>query len=118
MLSKRSQEGYLLIDNRCNEGLPDQMTRWAGIDMPGGRGMFESPTITCPHCQRVIVLNPLRTRARNHCRRCDHYVCDSIECNLACRPVKQVFDELQEQMSKPEQINSTIETLRNSVCGF
>jgi hypothetical protein len=62
MNSKRRHEGHLLIDNRCS-----------------GQGMMESATITCSHCHRILVINPLRTRSRGYCPKCDHYVCDECE---------------------------------------
>lgn len=79
MFSKRSLEGYLLIDHRC----------------PGG-GVFESATVTCCHCSTIVVLNPDRLRPRNHCRKCDAYVCDKPECSFACVPMAKVLDQAQE----------------------
>lgn len=79
MKSKRSQEGYLLIDNSA-----------AGVGPK-----FETPTITCSHCHCIVVLNPLRTRPRGHCRKCDHYVCDKPGCNIECNPFNKLLDELQ-----------------------
>jgi uncharacterized paraquat-inducible protein A len=79
MFSKRSQEGWLMIDNRAS-----------------GEGMVESATITCSHCQTVVVLNPLRTRERGYCRKCDHYICDNPACHFECVPINKVFDDLQQ----------------------
>lgn len=98
LFSKRSHEGYLLVDHRAAptcEGLP-----------PGIRGpMFEAPTVTCSHCQRVVVLNPLRTRDRAYCPKCDHYVCD--QCELVrvqsggeCKTFKQIMDETEAKVIK------------------
>ena len=83
MKTKRSHEGYLLNDNRASGG-----------------GVSELPTITCCHCQRIVVLNPLRTRERGYCRKCDHYVCDDPACNLDCRPFKAMIDDLQDEVVK------------------
>ncbi len=82
--SKRSQEGYLLIDHTMSPGLP------------GLPAKFETATITCCHCNRIYVLNPERTRARGHCRKCDAYVCDAPACHLDCTPLKKTLDRLQE----------------------
>jgi hypothetical protein len=77
------RESYLMIDNRCSGG-----------------GVMEAATFTCSHCQRVVVMNPDRTRERGYCRKCDHLICD--ECvqtmfeTLTCVPIAKVFDELQE----------------------
>ena len=74
--SKRSLEGELTIDNRLSGG-----------------ALFESATITCCHCQRIVVLNPNRTRPRNHCRKCDKYECDECAAVGECRPFKRIQDE-------------------------
>lgn len=92
MKSKRSHEGYLLIDHRAGEGMGPRGT-------PLGAGsLFEAPIVTCSHCQRGVVINPDRTRAREYCPKCDHYICD--ECGLArklnggeCRTFNQIADE-------------------------
>lgn len=113
MTSKRSHEGYLLIDNRNNEGVPDELLRAAGMPIGSGRGLFETKTITCSHCQVVVVLNPLRNRDRAYCRKCDHYICD--KCGAAyglsggeCFPYKKKVDEIQEQAALDEQRGSII----------
>ncbi|HVJ31669.1 MAG TPA: hypothetical protein VND94_01025 [Terriglobia bacterium] len=119
MLSKRSQEGYLLIDNRCNEGMPDELLRQFGIDMPGGRGKFESATVTCKHCGKVQVLNPTRSRERGYCGKCDHYICDEWACHQSCRPLARYVDAIQERFSRPAgQVSAALDVLRNSICGF
>lgn len=76
-------EGYLLIDNRCS-----------------GEGMLESATVTCSHCQRIVVLNPDRSRQRGYCRKCDHYICDNPACNFECVPLNKILDDLQEKAFK------------------
>lgn len=83
-VSKRSHEGYFLVDNRHSGG-----------------GMLESATITCSHCQSVVVLNPNRSRSRGYCPKCDHYICDGCEATRvasagACRPFNQIIEEAQE----------------------
>ena len=65
MKTKRSHEGYLLIDNRCSGG-----------------PVLEMPTLTCSHCNQIMGVNPLRTRERGYCRKCDHYVCDKCYAQL------------------------------------
>lgn len=93
MHSKRSQEGYLLMDHRWSPGIQD-------MPLNMGKGLFECSTITCKHCQQVLIVNPLRTRERGYCPKCDHYVCDL--CNLArintgvCKTFEQVIEETQE----------------------
>lgn len=76
------QEGYLLIDNRMSPGT---------AQVPEGK-ILEAATATCSHCQRIVILNPDRTRERGYCRKCDHYVCDTCV-GGECRPFAQVLDE-------------------------
>lgn len=94
MLSKRSLEGYLLIDHRAT----------------GIGGMVESATLTCSHCQRQVVLNPARTRERHYCPKCDHYVCDGCEAvrvasGGACRTYKQIMDDFETAVRKQELVH-------------
>jgi hypothetical protein len=95
--SKRSLEGYLLIDNRHAPGPDDAQV--AAIGQPvagaGAQGVWESATVTCSHCHRVVILNPDRSRARNYCSTCDHYVCDNPACIITCQPMNKTLDELQ-----------------------
>lgn len=99
MFSKRSLEGYLQIDHRNGPGLSSDEMRKIGWPGPvvGGGVNFEAPTLECCHCGSQFVVNPLRTRPRNHCRKCDRYVCDSPACNVECKPFIQTLDDLQEK---------------------
>lgn len=47
------------------------------------------PTMTCRHCNVVVVLNPERRRARSWCRKCDAYICDKPGCNADCNPIEE-----------------------------
>ncbi len=106
MHSKREQEGWLMIDNRESPGVSDEVLRTLAPGLPpgAGRGMFEAPTITCSHCQAVLIVNPLRTRERAYCAKCDHYICDGCGAALAasgvCRPFAQIIAETQEAAAK------------------
>lgn len=95
MLSKRSQEGYLLIDHSDSPGLSER----DGFDprIYGGGKKFEAAIYQCKHCQQGIVKNPLRQRARNYCRKCDRYICDQCELErvvsgFECRTFDKVID--------------------------
>lgn len=107
--SKRSHEGYLLIDNRSSEGVSDELLRSGGAELPAGagRGMFEAAVIICSHCQAGVVLNPLRNRERAYCAKCDHYLCDRCGAIAAqtreCRTFKQLIEEVQEKAALDEQ---------------
>lgn len=98
MASKRKLEGWLLLDNRVNEGVPDAVVMRAGLPPGAGRGVFESATISCSHCQAVVVLNPQRTRERAYCRACDKYLCDACGIERArtfeCKPFEKLIDEV------------------------
>ena len=106
MFSKRELEGYLLIDHRAGEGITPEQAALAGHEtIPVGRGMrYESATINCSHCSRLVVLNPLRTRERGYCPKCDRYVCDQCEAERVrtgiCKPFQKVIDEFLENAAK------------------
>jgi hypothetical protein len=99
MSSKRRHEGYLMVDQRESPGVPFNPAMVGKPDaMPVGSGQtLESATITCSHCQVVVVLNPLRTRPRGYCQKCDRYVCDHPVCNTDCRPFEAVIEQAQER---------------------
>lgn len=92
MSSKRSHEGYVMVDQRAS-----------------GHGLFESASITCSHCHRVVVLNPDRTRPREYCSKCDHYICDGCGAirkqTGECSPLNAVFDQMQAKEFRTEQHN-------------
>jgi hypothetical protein len=68
-----------MVDHRASPGLPVDFYKPLGSDMPAvGEGkMLEMATITCSHCNSIVVKNPLRVRERAYCSKCDHYICDS-----------------------------------------
>lgn len=87
--SKRELEGYLRIDHRESPGLNHPLL---------GKGtLFEAKTYTCPYCQRQIIVNPLRTRDREYCRKLDRYMCDVCggkrKLGITLKPFKQVIEE-------------------------
>ena len=111
MKSKRSQEGYFLLENRHGPAhtleQAAEFKKQTGQDLigAGNRGVFESATITCSHCHRTVVLNPQRDRERGYCPKCDHYICDACEtvrvANAgACVTMNQIIDEIQEAGAK------------------
>lgn len=101
MKSKRLHEGELLIDHRNSPGVSEEFIRASGLDMPavGAGQTYESATITCAHCQSIVVLNPNRSRERGWCRKCDAYMCDLCAALKTCRPFKQLVDEIYDQQS-------------------
>lgn len=117
MNSQRSREGYLLVDHRAGPGLgrPGETPLAHGT-------LFEAPTYTCSHCQRVVVVNPNRTRERGYCRKCDRLVCDACEAGRAasggaCHAMGMVFDIAQEAAERGVPVEQTIETLRRTIHG-
>jgi hypothetical protein len=88
--TKRSHEGYLLVDNSAGPGVDAgtlaELERRAGkratvAGVSEGR-TFEAGILTCAHkhCgQSQMIVNPLRTRDRAYCRKCDHYICDTCD---------------------------------------
>jgi hypothetical protein len=79
VFSKRSHEGYLFVDHRASPGIPEEQARRMGLPPGAGRGVFEAPTLGCPHCGSHIVMNPNRVRERAHCFQCNMYICDWCE---------------------------------------
>jgi len=67
MSSLKRHDGELQIDNRATGG---------AVPGFGNASNYSAPTITCCHCGGVVMLNPLRERPRNYCRKCDRYICD------------------------------------------
>jgi hypothetical protein len=104
MSTKRKHEGYLMLDHSNSPGLPDEIVANMGLPLTAGRAMFEAPTYTCNHCCRVVFMNPLRTRDREYCIKCNHYVCDNCGAIKAatgeCRTVNQIIEEAQEAASR------------------
>lgn len=79
MSSKRSQEGYVLIDHRNSPGITPEFLAANRIDAPavGAGQVFESALSVCHGCGAQIILNPNRSRPREWCMVHDGYLCDS-----------------------------------------
>jgi hypothetical protein len=83
----------------------------------GGGEAFEADIQQCSHCQRGVVLNPGRVRARAACPKCFHYVCDSCEAirvkTGACVPFKQVLDRaadiIEKHIGQPDHPDAVID---------
>lgn len=77
----------------------------AGLWKGSGQGFKESATFTCADCERVVVLNPQRTRERGYCPKCDHYLCDDCETRRVasgyqCFNFKAMVDRILNQAAK------------------
>ena len=93
MASLKRHEGYLLVDNRFNGPIPAQ----PGFEGVGGNQVIECATITCAHCNTVVILRPDRKRPRNYCRNCDRYICDNPACSQGCFSFDKLLDQMQEE---------------------
>lgn len=106
MKTKRRQEGWLMIDNRNSPGVPDQVMHRVSPELPpgSGRGLLETATVSCSHCQKQVIIRPDRERERAYCRSCDHYICDECAVILRVtgvhRAFAQVIDDVQERAGK------------------
>lgn len=91
MASLKRHEGELQIDNRATGG---------AVPGFGSATHYAAPTITCWHCKTVFMVNPLRTRPREYCRKCDRYICDGCGA-VAAQPdyVHRSFDQLAEMVT-------------------
>jgi hypothetical protein len=102
--SIRRHEGYLMVDHRSTDGVADADVVKAGLPPGAGRGLFECATYTCSHCQRVVIVEPRRTRERAYCRKCDHIICDGCGVVAAqtkeCKTFKAILDEQQEAVAR------------------
>jgi hypothetical protein len=105
MNSKKSHEGYLIIDHSASPGLSDETCVSQGLPPGAGKAVFETATFTCSHCEAVVVKHPFRERARGYCRKCDHYICDVCETKRVlsggeCYPYKAMVADMLEAADK------------------
>jgi len=93
--------GYLEVDHRAVDTLP-----------PGVVKHFEADTYTCSHCERVVVLNPARTRERYKCGGCKHHICDDCAAKKVagggCKTYAQFIDELRERDTRHPGLGSIL----------
>lgn len=100
----RSFEGYFLMDHRNSPGVPDSVVVSQGLTPGAGQGIFESATFTCPYCERVVVMNPDRSRPRNFDKKTNHLICDGCEAlrvsGVEMKTMKQLADEMLNEAAK------------------
>lgn len=97
--------GYLEIDHRDSPGLlPEDVAHVPGAVAVGPGEHFERDVQMCSHCQRGVLLNPGRVRARAVCPKCYHFICDPCEAIRAatgeCVPFKARIEQAQEIAEK------------------
>ena len=104
MRSLRSHEGYMLIDNSTNSGVDDATMLAMGYPVGAGKGLYESATYTCSHCNKIVIIEPARTRERGYCRSCSQRICDPCVAikaiTLQCVPMAQIIDDVLESAVK------------------
>lgn len=116
--------GYLHVDHSNSPGIDQETAQKLAKDsgireipvMPEGH-VFERDTYQCAHCGSIIIKNPMRERPRNHCRKCNSYICDKPECNIGCLPMAKVFDKAESVAHKNGQVEEAIRALRIDVLG-
>jgi hypothetical protein len=106
MGSLKAGAGYLIIDHRDSPGLSaaDVAQMPGAVAAPAGT-VLERDVKQCSHCQRDVLLEPLRTRARGYCPKCDGYVCDGCEAirvasGGACVPFAARLEQAQATLAK------------------
>lgn len=95
--SKRSLEGYFMVDDRASGGT-----------------LTELPVVTCAHCHRQILLNPGRTRERAECPQCDKYICDWCAAAAQsvvgkCQNFQRHLDQVEKQALRELTANVTVD---------
>lgn len=119
-MPKPRREGYLLIDHKFSPGItPEQAAHAAAISgravpVVGKDTLWESATVTCLHCNAVVILNPNRTRPRHYCAKCDGYICDGCDALAAqygCRPFEKLLDYIQAENGKAEDQGEVLTSL-------
>ena len=101
-----------MIDNSNNAGVDDAVMVAMGYPVGAGKGLYESATYTCSHCNAIVVIEPKRTRERGFCRKCNSRVCDACETIRAktfeCKTMAETIEEVLEQTVKQSDPASSI----------
>jgi len=99
IFSQQSHQGEIMLDHRASPGIPAGKAEQMGLDpaLVGEGRMSHMATLGCAHCNAVVVLQPLRTRERGHCFKCNRYVCDYCAADMRRpdydhRPFEKVVD--------------------------
>jgi hypothetical protein len=81
MFSQKAREGYILVDHRASPGFTREQAEQLHLPYEQVKegAVFEAASLTCAHCKCAVLKNPLRTRERPHCFKCNHYICDHCE---------------------------------------
>lgn len=109
MRLQSSREGCLLIDHQSSPGLPDGFMRSIGLSgLSASEGKtLEAATLTCSHCNAIVVKNPGRTRERGFCPKCNEYICDPCVAKRDCTPFLKILDEAEQRAYREQQSQLT-----------
>lgn len=93
-------EGYLFVDHRNSPGIPEAAALKMGLDPSAVREgkVYEAATLRCVHCPSVFIMNPLRTRERGYCPKCNGFICDA--CVIASKMPEYIHRSGQEVIEK------------------
>jgi hypothetical protein len=99
--SKKSLEGYVMIDHRASPGIPPEVANRLGIPKDAGQGLYEGAFIMCNHCQNciMVVIDPLKPTDRIPCSGCNRYICNACEYKMKhlgerCKTFDEIADEI------------------------
>jgi len=99
--TKDTHSGEIEIDHRASPGIPAAQAERMGIHPSAVKegAVTRLRTLGCCHCGGVWIENPWRQRPRNHCVKCDKYLCDSCaavahEPGYVHRSFQQLADEV------------------------
>lgn len=103
MITRESSKfGEIVVDHRASPGLTEEEAIRHGYHPSQVKegALFEAATMTCAHCGRIVIRNPLRTRERASCLKCSQYICDWCDeerrkPDYVHRPWKAVVDLVQ-----------------------
>src|SRR5574339_39224 len=101
--SLKDGSGYIEIDHSESPGInPEDIPlrlRPHTVVVPANT-KFESAVQFCAHCVSQVVLNRQRTRPREYCAKCDHYICDNPICIKECAPLRKLLDKAETSLVK------------------
>ena len=106
MKTKRSQEGYILIDHRNSPGISQEFLKTNNLDGPAVEAgkVYESSVWVCAHCHADVILNPNRSRDREYCFYCDSYICDNCgllkKLGVTHKPMRQIIADLYDKLTR------------------
>jgi hypothetical protein len=122
MHSLKSQQGVLEINHRYSPGVPEEVMVKLGMPKEAGKkdSVVEYATFTCADCQKVVIINPKRTRPRGYCPKCNHYICDECEAirfasGGVCRNFNNAVDAALNRIAKDLQAQRTSSTFGSSL---